>query len=181
MRIFSAVAATAAERSARLRGDEIVACPRVVMDRGFGLPAPPPDVWPWIVQLGKDRAGWYLPRAAERFVPPRRRALRHIDPRLQTLEVGQVIPDWGGPRATFEVAVLAPPSAMVYRSARGTMKVSWAITLAAAGAGSTRLHLRLRLGPVRRPWLASTGGELLDLLTIAGLAAGLRERVSLPG
>jgi hypothetical protein len=35
----------------------------------------------------------------------------------------------------------------------------------------------LRLGPVRRPWLARTGGELLDVLTIAGLAAGLRERL----
>jgi hypothetical protein len=180
MRILAAVAATAAERSARLPGDDIVACPRIVMDRGFGLPAPPPAVWPWIVQLGKDRAGWYLPRAAEQFVPRRRRALRHIDPRLQTLEVGQVIPDWGGPRATFEVAVLVPPTVVVYRSARGTMNVSWAIIIAPAGTAFARLHLRLRLGPIRRPWLASTGGDLLDLLTIAGLAAGLRERVSRP-
>jgi hypothetical protein len=38
--------------------------------------------------------------------------------------------------------------------------------------------LRLRLGSVRRIWLAETAGELFDLLTIAGLAAGLRERLA---
>jgi hypothetical protein len=40
------------------------------------------------------------------------------------------------------------------------------------------VHLRLRLPPVRRRWLALTGGELIDALTVAGLAAGLRERVA---
>jgi hypothetical protein len=40
------------------------------------------------------------------------------------------------------------------------------------------VHLRLRLGPVRRPWLARTAGEFIDALTIAGLAAGLKERLA---
>jgi hypothetical protein len=40
------------------------------------------------------------------------------------------------------------------------------------------VHLRLRLGPVRRKWLARTGGEFIDALTIAGMAAGLRERLA---
>jgi hypothetical protein len=60
------------------------------------------------------------------------------------------------------------------------MTVSWSITLRPApqkDPSSTRVHLRLRLGPVRRRWLAKTGGELLDVLTTAGLAAGLRERL----
>ena len=52
-----------------------------------------------------------------------------------------------------------------------------AFTVPAAAAGSTRADLRLRLGPVRRRWLAATGGELIDVLTIAGLAAGLTERL----
>ena len=71
---------TAAERSAALPGDELVAPADVVMDRAFSLPAPPDDVWPWLVQLGKRRAGWYLPRWVERLVPPSRRGLRHLDP-----------------------------------------------------------------------------------------------------
>jgi len=39
------------------------------------------------------------------------------------------------------------------------------------------MHLRLRLAPVKHRWLAEYGGGLVDLLTISGLAAGLRERV----
>jgi hypothetical protein len=180
MTLFPAVAPTAAERAAALPGDEFVRRPDVVMDRAFSLPAPPQAVWPWVVQLGKERAGWYLPGWAERWVPARRRGLRAISPRLQGLAPGDVIPDWGGRHATFRVAVLAAPAALVHRSVRGTMNISWAITLAPEGAAGTRVHLRLRLQPVRRRWLALTGGELVDALTVAGLAAGLRERVA-PG
>ena len=39
------------------------------------------------------------------------------------------------------------------------------------------VHLRLRLAPVRRVWLAESLGGLVDALTVAGLAAGLRERL----
>jgi hypothetical protein len=40
------------------------------------------------------------------------------------------------------------------------------------------VHLRLRLGPVRRVRLATHVGGAFDALTIAGLAAGLRERLA---
>jgi hypothetical protein len=50
-------------------------------------------------------------------------------------------------------------------------------SVTATPAERTRVHLRLRLGPVRRKWLAGTAGEFVDFLTIAGLAAGLRERL----
>lgn len=178
--MFDAVAPTAAERSRAGAGDEFVRPADVVMDRGFDLPAPPHEVWPWFVQLGKARSGWYLPHAVERWLPRRGRALRQLDPALLGLAVGDVIPDWGGRDETFEVAILTAPTTLVHRSRRGTMGVSWAITLTAHGSG-TRVHLRLRLGPVRRRFLARTAGELVDLLTIAGLAAGLRERVGTGG
>jgi hypothetical protein len=151
----------------------------VVMDRGVDVPAAPSDVWPWLVQLGKGRAGWYLPRRLERVLPPRHRAARTIEPRWQALAVGDVIPDYGGRDATFTVAEITAPSTLVYRSRRGSMDVSWAILLRATDHG-TRVHLRLRLGPVRRRWLATSAGELVDVATIAGMAAGLAERVAQP-
>jgi hypothetical protein len=176
MTLFPGVTATNAERAAALPGDEFLPRADVTMDRAFSLPAPPAAVWPWLVQLGKERAGWYFPRSLERAIPARRRGLRRLDPRLLELAPGDVIPDWGGRHATFHVATIDPPSALVYRSARGTMRLTWAITLAPE-AGGSRVHLRLRLHPVRRRWLALTGGDLMDELTVAGLAAGLRERV----
>lgn len=108
------------------------------MDRAFTLRVAPEAVWPWLVQLGKNRAGWYLPRTVERLVPPSRRG--HTD-------------------VTW-VLVLAPEQTEV-------------------GPG-TRVHLRLRLGPVRHVLLAERLGGAFDLLTVAGLAAGLRERVERP-
>ena len=59
--------ATRAEAAARLPGDDLVDA-NVVMDRATTLPGTAEDVWPWLVQLGKGRAGWYLPRRAERLV-----------------------------------------------------------------------------------------------------------------
>ncbi len=177
MNLFAAIEATAAERQAPLPGDAIVPDADVVMDRGCDIPAPPEAVWPWIVQLGKARAGWYFPALVERCIPRGRRGLRVLDPRWQNLGVGDEVPDWGGPSARFEVSVLEPPAALVYRSARGSTTMSWAIVLTSAEGNATRLQLRLRLGQVRRRWLAHSAGELIDKLTIAGLAAGLRERV----
>lgn len=176
-----AVAATPEEIRTSRAGDSLVAEPDSVMNRGFILAAPPETVWPWIVQLGKARGGWYLPHTIERFLPPARRAVRSVDDQWQSLAPGDVIPDYGGPRATFEAVTVDPPRALVYRSERGAMSVSWSIHLTDVGVEGpprTRVHLRLRLGPIRNQWLANTGGELIDLLTIAGVAAGLRERVA---
>jgi hypothetical protein len=170
------VTPTAAERATAVTGDDVITAPDIVMDRAFTLAAAPQRVWPWFVQLGKRRAGWYLPRWVEWLIPRRRRGLRRLEPGLQGLAVGDVIPDWGSDDANFVVLALDEPNAIVYRSTRGTVNLSWVIALRPDGPG-TRVHLRLRLGPIRRPRLAETIGGLLDLLTVAGLAAGLRERV----
>lgn len=178
--MFSSVAADATDQRAARAGDDLIARPDVVMDRAFTVAAPSAAVWPWLVQLGKKRAGWYLPAAAERLLPPGRRAARDIRPAWQRLAVGDVIPDYGGRHETFQVAAIEPGSVLVYRSVRGRMNVTWSITLLPVpvrGQAGTRVHLRLRLGPVRRPWLARTAGEFVDALTIAGMAAGLKERL----
>jgi hypothetical protein len=168
--------ATSAERSAVLPGDDLVDAD-VVLDRGFDLDAAPEQVWPWLVQLGKRRAGWYLPRRLELVVPPSRRALRHLDPALLEQRVGDVIPDWGGADATFTLAAIDAPRLILYTSRRGRTDLTWCLDLTPRDGG-TRVHLRLRLGPVRRQRLAEVGGGLVDALTIAGLAAGLRERLA---
>ena len=177
-RLFASITATADEVAAARIGDDIVSSPDVVMNRAVTIDAPPERVWPWLVQLGKQRAGWYFPRSVERFIPASRRAIRTIDPRWQTLAVGDVIPDYGGRDASFDVDVVDAPRALVYRSVRGRAQVSWSMTLAPASGGTgTRLHLRLVLGPVRRTWLANSVGGFFDAATVAGMAAGLQERL----
>jgi len=171
------VRATANEVAAALPGDDLVAAD-VVMDRAFTLDASPSTVWPWLVQIGKERAGWYLPHVVERFVPRSRRAARRLDPQFASLEVGQTIADWGGRDATLTVVQIEPPHALTFRSRRGRTSFSWALVLRAVDGGRTRVHSRVRIGPVRRKWLAEYGGGLFDAATISGLAGGLRERVA---
>ena len=170
------VRATADEVGAELPGDELVSAD-VSMDRAFTLDAAPSVVWPWLVQVGKDRAGWYLPRVVERFVPRGRRAARRLDPRFASLEVGQTISDWGGRDATLTLVRMEAPHVLVYRSRRGRTSFSWALVLRDVD-GRTRVHSRVRIGPVRRRRLAEYGGGLFDAATIAGLAHGLRERLA---
>ncbi|HEY0937121.1 MAG TPA: hypothetical protein VGD91_25705 [Trebonia sp.] len=178
--IFRGVAASTAERRAPRPGDDIVADGRVVvMDRAFTVGRPPEDVWPWLLQLGKARAGWYLPRAVERFLPAGRRALRHTDARWLEVKAGDVVPDYGGKHATFTVAAITAPASLVYWSQRGQTAFTWSITLQpVAGGSGSRVFLRLRMAPVRHRLLARTAGEFFDALTIAGMAAGLRERLA---
>jgi hypothetical protein len=179
---FVAVRPSSQERVTPRAGDQLVPRADVVMDRAFTIDAAPDVVWPWLVQLGKHRAGWYLLHAVEVAVPPSRRALRRIDARWLRLAVNDVIPDYGGRNEIFRVAELVAPDRLVYRSRRGRTDVSWSITChamtAAAGSEQTRVCLRLQMAPVRRKRLVKTIGELFDLLTVADLAAGLRERLA---
>lgn len=175
---------TPAERALPLPGDDVVRGARVVIDRATTLPAPPERVWPWLVQLGKRRAGWYLPASLETLVPRARRGIRRIDPRWQGLAPGDVIPDWGGADATFEVVTVDPPRAIVHRSTRERqgrepLELSWALVLSPLPDGHTRLHLRLRISSLglRAPQLVATLGGLIDEATVRPMFAGLRERV----
>lgn len=174
---------TDAELAAGLPGDDVVPDARVVIDRATTMQASPERVWPWILQLGKRRAGWYFPAWIEILMPRDRRGLRHIEPRWQSLAVGDVIPDWGGPGATFEVVTLDAPRALVHRSVRGRrdgepVRISWALVLTPV-AGGTRLHLRLRISALgrRAPRLMTTLAGLIDEATVAPLFAGLAERL----
>ncbi|MGH9207171.1 MAG: hypothetical protein ACRD1G_11520 [Acidimicrobiales bacterium] len=98
------------------------------------------EVWPWVVQLGKCRAGWYLPARLERLVPAKRRASRTLDPRWQTLSVGDRVPDYVGREEYLEVVRIEPPRVLVYRSERRGAHFSWALLLDDVSAHKTELH-----------------------------------------
>ena len=53
--------ATAREARALLAGDDIVPDPTTVWNRGISIKASPSHVWPWLVQMGYGRAGFYVP------------------------------------------------------------------------------------------------------------------------
>jgi len=185
---------TRAEIAAALPGDDLVPDATAAFDRATTLAAPPAEIWPWLVQLGKGRGGWYFPKWLERITPPSRRGLRHVDASLQDVQVGDDHPDWGPGAPVLRVVELDAQRAIVYHSLRdkaaghqwpldgsaerdGVLAISWVIVLRPAGVAHTRLHLRLRARIKPHAVSPEPLFDLFDWATVELLFAGLRERL----
>lgn len=131
---------TRSERSLHLPGDHIVDDPDVVTDHAVTIEAPPSCVWPWLVQMGWGRGGWYTARWVDRLLfPANGPSAGRIIPELQDIDVGFVIPD--GPQHTecgLLVGEIDRERALVLRSSshlpmswreRATLDWSWAFVL----------------------------------------------------
>ena len=66
-----------------------------------------------------------------------------------------MIPDWGGKDETFTVTELEPGHHLLHTSQRGRTNLTWCLRLTPEGTG-TRMHLRLRLAPVKHSAWRST-------------------------
>ena len=68
--------------------------PQVVTNHALTIDVPAERVWPWLVQMGWHRAGWYTARWVDKLLFPLNwpRANRII-PELQDIHVGDFIPD----------------------------------------------------------------------------------------
>lgn len=61
---------TRAERVADRAGDDVVVRPHFVTDHAITIDAPPESIWPWLVQMGWHRAGWYTSRWVDLLLFP---------------------------------------------------------------------------------------------------------------
>ena len=71
------------------------------------IDAPPDQVWPWLVQMGGDRGGWY---SWDHLDNAGRPSAQRVHPEWQDLAVGDYVKYWTrhGPRDAWEVAALEP-------------------------------------------------------------------------
>jgi hypothetical protein len=69
------------------------------------IDAPPDQVWPWLVQMGGDRGGWY---SWDRLDNGGRPSAKEVHPEWQELAVGDQVKYWtsAGPVDAWEVAAL---------------------------------------------------------------------------
>jgi len=89
--------ATEQEIMRSMPGDGLVSNPTFVATRGITIHGTPQDIWPWVVQMGYGRAGYYGYDLAENVGSPRGiRSAESIIPELQTLGVGDPIPIFPG-------------------------------------------------------------------------------------
>jgi hypothetical protein len=74
-------------------GDELVTRPTFNATRAVTVQAPPSLIWPWIVQIGFGKAGWYSYDLLDNFGRP---SAKRIIPELQHLQPGDVVPFYQG-------------------------------------------------------------------------------------
>ena len=107
----------------------------------ISIDAPVEAVWPWIVQLGQGRGGFYAFERLENLFGCRIRNTDRIEPGLQHLAVGDVIRLH--PKAPpLHVAVLVPNRSLVLRGATepGTVPDNvWGFHLCPDAPGTCRL------------------------------------------
>jgi hypothetical protein len=144
--------ATDEEVQRPLPGDDQVPNPFVTATRAVAIDAPPEQVWPWLVQMGYRRAGWY---AFERFDNDNIPSAEEIIPALQHLDIGQVIGEEGlavqaiEPNRLLLLAFHYPKTEWVLKQGFWPKfgDCSWSILLDPIDAGQrTRLVLRMRYG-----------------------------------
>jgi hypothetical protein len=158
--------ATRQERRQPLPGDDLVPA-RWQTTRAITIGAPSDEVWPWLVQMGYGRGGWYSYDWLERRVGAGDFAeggsARRVIPGLQPLATGDTVAL--SPAGGLIVAVLDPSRALVLRyrmslltaapageTDRAIFDWTWAFVLTTVDEGSCRLVVRVRVD-YRPRWL----------------------------
>lgn len=143
---------TAAERERSLPGDALVPDAEQ-QTHAITIAAPPRHVWPWLVQMGQGRAGFYSHDRLERLFGAAIRNADTIHPEWQAIAVGDLVRTYR-PMPRFEplgwfVAELEPERTLVMcePERHGVINSSWTFVLE-PDVGGTRLlsrwHFRRR-------------------------------------
>jgi hypothetical protein len=139
-----------------LPGDADARDPGLEVQHAVTIDAAPRDVWPWIVQLGQDRAGFYSYDWLERAIGADIRNTFEIRPEWQGRQVGDFVPATQpgylrgifGNQPGWTVALVDPERAMV-------LKYWGAFVLLPTENGSTRFIIRSTISHPQIPVWAS--------------------------
>ena len=182
--------ATDAEADAELPGDELTARPTEQSTRAITIDAPPEKVWPWLTQLGADRAGFYSYDWLENLFGLDIHNADTIVPGWQRLEVGDMVWAAGSRTGGWVVELIVPNRALVMKVAdvdtrRAVTRhdgigfeFQWTFALRERPGGGTRLIVRERVayGRLLTRWLMAPVGPISFVMTRKTLL-GVRRRV----
>ncbi len=167
--------ASDAEVTATMPGDDLVPQAQPLCTRAITIDARPKAVWPWLIQVGCPRAGFYADDLLDNLGHP---SAREILPEFQTLEIGQWVPMAPTPTevTAFKVAGFEPNRWLLWKQPTST----WAWRLTEGGEGTTRLVSRIRIHYDWRKPAAATLSLLLnefgDFPMMRRMLLGIKER-----
>src|SRR5215469_16427153 len=142
--------ATEVELQQKLPGDDLVPDARKRLTYAVTINTPEAAVWPWLVQIGQGRGGWYSYERIENMLGAGIHNVDHIHPEWQNLKVGDTVRMYreGGGPPPYEVAALEPEQALILGhrlvDKAPAWGESWAFVLQKIDEHSTRLIIRER-------------------------------------
>ena len=153
--------AESAEVTAFWPGDDLIPRPQISATHALTIQAPPHQVWPWLVQIGQGRGGFYSYEAIENAMGLGMENAERILPEWQDLQVGDVVPLAPDGAMDVPVVIVEPQRALVLHAdsrlpspagksgpplpAGQFLAVSWGFYLGGLAGGATRLVERFRL------------------------------------
>ncbi len=167
--------ATPEELALSMPGDEIVRRPIFNATRVVTVNARPEDIWPWIVQIGFGRAGWY---SIDLFDNLGRHSSERIVPELQRIEIGDLVPLGPGEGSGMFVKEFVVNRSMLWWTGKDG-QTTWAWGLYPTPAGATRLVTRVRTPlslrePISAVWLLLS--EVADFPMMRKCLLGIKRR-----
>jgi hypothetical protein len=154
--------ATDEEVQRAMPGDEEVERPLMNATRAITINARPEEIWPWLVQIGTGRAGWYSYDWIENLMGLNVSSTDRIIPEFQQLEVGDTIPL--APGLEIPVKVLKPDETLLLVGHDPVVgDASWVLRLYPIDEQQTRLVIR-----IRNRWPMTPRGILSLLFTEPG-------------
>jgi hypothetical protein len=166
---------TREEAARSMPGDEVVPRPTFNATRAVTVDARPEDIWPWIVQIGFGRAGWYSYDILDNLGHP---SAERIVPELQHVEIGDLIPLGPGKDSGMRVKAFEPKRWILWWDNKNQL-TTWAWALDPMPGGSTRLVTRVRSRsswrhPTTAIWLVLT--EVADFPMMRKCLLGIKRR-----
>jgi len=142
--------ATLDEANATLPGDELVPQPKWSYTYAVTVKAAPARVWPWIVQIGQGRGGFYSYQTLENLVGCQIHNVVEILPEHQHPAVGDEV-RLHPTTPALRVAIVDPPGSFVIHGVPAEVGAdqsfatsTWQLVLTETTNGSTRLLMRGR-------------------------------------
>lgn len=165
------------ELTATLPGDELQAAPALVATRAITVRATPEQVWPWLVQIGQERGGFYSYDALENAFGCRITSAERVVAGWQHLAPGDEVRLH--PRVALRVVGVDEGRSIVLRSPdEGTPAFTWAFVLRPGRDRTTRVVVRERYtapSAAVRAVLEPTAA--VSAVMTRGMLRGLRRRV----
>ena len=162
-----------------LAGDGLIPQPIGTVNHAITVHRPPRDVWPWLVQMGSGRAGWY---AYDFIDNGGHHSAERILPADQNIHVGSVFPALPGVTDVFLVTQFEPERSLVlsWRLPNGKYKPPGRL-LEQPQPDQTRLIVRGRVAPGYRPyglpqWLALPTGAIAHFIMQRKQLLGIARR-----